>query len=91
MPKNKIKKKKQLNSYIKYSSLTTQMAVIIAAGAFFGDYLDNKEKWIIATKFGHIINKNNRIDSFDLNSVKIQRVGIVPFAVCHFCDDSTSR
>ena len=40
MPKNKTKKKKQLNSYIKYTSLTTQMAVIIAAGTFFGDYLD---------------------------------------------------
>ena len=40
MPKNKTNKKKQLNSYIKYSSLTTQMAVIIAAGTFFGDYLD---------------------------------------------------
>ena len=42
MLKNKKNKKKQLNSYIKYSSLTTQMAVIIAAGAFFGDYLDEK-------------------------------------------------
>ena len=42
MPKNKIKKKKQLNSYIKYSSLTTQMAAIIVAGMCFGDYLDNK-------------------------------------------------
>ena len=41
MPKNKRNKKKQLNSYVKYSSLTTQMAVIIAAGAFFGDYLDD--------------------------------------------------
>ena len=40
MPKNKTKKKKQLNSYIKYTSLTTQMAVIITAGTFFGDYLD---------------------------------------------------
>ena len=40
MPKNKTTKKKQLNSYIKYTSLTTQMAVIIAAGTFFGDYLD---------------------------------------------------
>ena len=35
-------KKKQLNPYIKYSSLTTQMVVIIAAGTFFGDYLDEK-------------------------------------------------
>ena len=40
MPKNKIKKKKQLNSYIKYSSLTTQMAAIIVAGIYFGHYLD---------------------------------------------------
>ena len=41
MSKNKTKKKKQLNSYIKYSSLATQMAAIIIAGTFFGDYLDN--------------------------------------------------
>ena len=41
MPKNKTNKKKQLNSYIKYSSLTTQMAIIIITGTFFGDYLDN--------------------------------------------------
>ena len=40
--KSKKSKKKQLNPYIKYSSLTTQMAVIIAAGTFFGDYLDKK-------------------------------------------------
>ena len=40
MLKNKKSKKKQLNSYIKYSSLITQIAVIIAAGTFFGDYLD---------------------------------------------------
>ena len=40
MQEKQSKKKKQLNSYIKYSSLTTQMAVIIAAGSFFGDYLD---------------------------------------------------
>ena len=39
---NQKKKKNQLNSYIKYSSLATQMAVIIAAGTFFGDYLDKK-------------------------------------------------
>jgi F0F1-type ATP synthase assembly protein I len=42
MWKNKKGKKKQLNPYIKYSSLTTQMAVIIAAGAFFGKDLDKK-------------------------------------------------
>jgi ATP synthase protein I len=40
--KNKKNKKKQLNTYIKYSSLTTQMAVIIAGGAFLGDYLDKE-------------------------------------------------
>jgi F0F1-type ATP synthase assembly protein I len=42
MQKSKKSKKKQLNPYIKYSSLTIQMAVIIAAGAFFGDHLDKK-------------------------------------------------
>jgi len=42
MLKNKKSKKKQLNSYIKYSSLTTQMAVIITAGCYFGQYLDDK-------------------------------------------------
>lgn len=40
MSENQKKKKNQLNSYIKYSSLTLQMAVIIAAGAFTGEYLD---------------------------------------------------
>ena len=44
MPKNKTTKKKQLNSYIKYTSLTTQMAVIIAAGTFFGAELDKANK-----------------------------------------------
>ncbi|MGY8950462.1 MAG: AtpZ/AtpI family protein [Flavobacteriales bacterium] len=44
MSKNKTKKKKQLNSYIKYSSLTTQMAVIIVAGTFFGAELDKPNK-----------------------------------------------
>jgi len=42
MWKSKKRKKRQLNPYIKYSSLTTQMAVIIAVGTFFGDYLDRK-------------------------------------------------
>ena len=42
MQKSKKSKKKQPNPYIKYSSLTTQMAVIIAVGAFFGDHLDKK-------------------------------------------------
>ena len=39
----KSKKKKQLNTYIKYSSLTIQMAIIIIAGTFFGSYLDERE------------------------------------------------
>ena len=37
-----IKKQKQLNSYIQYSSLVTQMALIIAVGVFFGEHLDKK-------------------------------------------------
>ena len=36
----KKQKQKQLKAYLKYSSLTTQMAVIIFVGSFFGDYLD---------------------------------------------------
>ncbi len=40
MSKNQKRKKKSLNTYFKYSSLATQMAAIIVAGAFFGDYLD---------------------------------------------------
>lgn len=36
------KKKNQLNSYVKYSSLTIQMVVIILIGVFFGDFLDEK-------------------------------------------------
>lgn len=40
MQGNQKKKKNQLNSYVRYSSLTFQMAVIIAAGTFSGDYLD---------------------------------------------------
>ena len=31
-----------INSYIKYTSLTTQMAVIIIAGSYFGKHLDSK-------------------------------------------------
>ena len=34
------KRKNQLNSYVKYSSLATQMIIIILAGSFFGDFLD---------------------------------------------------
>jgi len=42
MREKQSKKKKQLNSYIKYYSLVAQMAVIIISGVFFGDYLDVK-------------------------------------------------
>jgi F0F1-type ATP synthase assembly protein I len=45
MPENQKKKKNQLNSHIKYSSLTLQMAVIILAGTFFGDFLDSKNNF----------------------------------------------
>tara|TARA_B100001173_G_scaffold279078_1_gene261605 strand:+ start:568 stop:795 length:228 start_codon:yes stop_codon:yes gene_type:complete len=44
MLENQKKRKNQLNSYVKYSSLTVQMAVIISAGAFSGDYLDKTLK-----------------------------------------------
>ena len=40
MQEKKSKKKKQLNSYIQFSSLVSQMAIIIIAGVFFGDFLD---------------------------------------------------
>ncbi len=43
MQKNKRKKKKQLNSYIKYSSIGTQMGIIIFVGAFLGDYVDKQQ------------------------------------------------
>lgn len=39
------KKKKPLNTYIKYSSLTIQMAVFLFAGAFFGDYVDKQNNF----------------------------------------------
>ena len=42
MSKKQKPKKKRLRNYARFSSLTTQMAVIIAAGTFFGDYLDKK-------------------------------------------------
>ena len=45
MSENQKKKKNQLNPYIKYSSLTLQMAVIILAGTFFGDFLDSKNNF----------------------------------------------
>ena len=42
MLEKKQKKKKQLKTYIKYSSLAAQMAAIIFLGVFFGNYLDLK-------------------------------------------------
>jgi len=44
MQENQKKKKNQLNSYVRYSSLTFQMALIILVGTFFGDYLDKATK-----------------------------------------------
>ena len=41
MPEKPTKKKRQLNTYVKYSSLATQIAVIIIAGAFFGKFIDS--------------------------------------------------
>jgi len=37
-----------------------------------GDYMNNKNKWIISTKFGHTYKKKHTEDSYDLNSVKLQ-------------------
>ena len=37
-----------------------------------GDYINNKNKWIISTKFGHTYKKEHKNDSYDLNSVKLQ-------------------
>ena len=45
MQDNQQKKKNQLNTYIKHSSLGLQMIVIITIGAFFGEYLDNKNNF----------------------------------------------
>jgi len=45
MPEIQKKKKNQLSSHNKYSSLTLQMAVIILAGTFFGDFLDSKNNF----------------------------------------------
>ena len=41
MEEKQSQKKKQLNSYVKYSSLTTQMVIIIITGVFSGDFLDD--------------------------------------------------
>ena len=43
MQVKKSKKKKPLNTYIKYSSLSIQSAIIIIAGSLFGNYLDEKK------------------------------------------------
>ncbi len=40
--KKPLKKKKQLNSYIRFSAMGVQMGVTIAAGAIFGQWLDEK-------------------------------------------------
>ena len=40
MSKKQKPKKKQLKSYSRYSSLTLQMGIIIAGGAYLGKYLD---------------------------------------------------
>ena len=47
MQAKKNKKKKPLNTYIKYSSLTIQIAIVIIAGSFFGDHLDKKNSTTI--------------------------------------------
>ena len=44
MPEKQNKKRKQLNSYIQYSGLKIQMVAIILLGAFFGNYLDEKNQ-----------------------------------------------
>lgn len=42
MQEKPTKKKKQLNTYIRYSTLSSQMVAIIFVGIFFGDFLDKK-------------------------------------------------
>ena len=39
------KKKNQLSSYVRYSSLAIQMAIIISAGSFLGEFIDSKTKY----------------------------------------------
>jgi len=41
MRAKKNKRKNQLSFYIEFFTLTLQMAVIITAGVFFGDFLDS--------------------------------------------------
>ncbi len=42
MPKNKRKKKKQLNKYLVLTSLSFQMGVIFYLGSYIGSLLDKK-------------------------------------------------
>lgn len=42
MSKKQNQKKNRLKNYARYSSLTIQMGVIIAGGAYFGNYLDSQ-------------------------------------------------
>lgn len=39
---DKPNKKKQLNKYVYFSSMTFQMGIVIAAGTIFGQWLDTK-------------------------------------------------
>ena len=45
MQDNQKKRKKQLNSYVQYSSFGLQMIIIITAGSLFGEYLDSKNNF----------------------------------------------
>ena len=38
------KRKNPLSTYVRYSSLVVQMAIIISAGSFLGDFIDSKTK-----------------------------------------------
>jgi len=40
MSKKQDQKKKRLKNYVRFSSLTLQMGIIIAGGAYLGKYLD---------------------------------------------------
>lgn len=42
MSKKQNQKKNRLKNYARYSSLTIQMGIIIAGGAYFGNYLDSQ-------------------------------------------------
>ena len=45
MLKNNKEKKNQLKKLAHFSSIVTQMAVIILLGAYFGDYIDEKNNY----------------------------------------------